>query len=170
VYSGGAQPRSLHDGGSVRLPVSLGQSTPQLHGGLLSGRLQASPLTRVATSPSHAVLRPLPGLALSGSYLGGGASLAIPMAQPHYLAVAADAPGPTALAHGRGSLADCHSLADSFPNNCSMSFSPDDLEAHIRTRFEECKRTVAVAGESPTDSPLLTYNGFDGAPRLAMYP
>jgi hypothetical protein len=33
-------------------------------------------------------------------------------------------------------------------------------QAHIRKRFEECKRVAVHDGESP-NSPLLTYAGFD---------
>mmetsp|Transcript_46237 Transcript_46237/g.106760 ORF Transcript_46237/g.106760 Transcript_46237/m.106760 type:complete len:133 (+) Transcript_46237:429-827(+) len=87
--------------------------------------------------------------------LFGGGSAGIPVSQPHLISV-------QTFQTGRlGSLNDSHSLADSF-TNCSMSFSPDDLETHIRKRFEECKRVaVQDGGELGSSPPAQTY-GFGG--------
>mmetsp|Transcript_13776 Transcript_13776/g.41625 ORF Transcript_13776/g.41625 Transcript_13776/m.41625 type:complete len:123 (+) Transcript_13776:3-371(+) len=49
-------------------------------------------------------------------------------------------------------IAKSQELADSY-NHCSMSFSPDDLEEHIRSRFEECKRVATVHTDGSPASP-----------------
>ncbi|KAG8461536.1 hypothetical protein KFE25_001140 [Diacronema lutheri] len=158
LHSGGVHPGSAHDGGSLRLPVSLGHSAPQPHN-LSPLRLGASPTA--AHRPQRAHGRTL------GAEGGSEGSSAIPLVVQAGFAQWPRVPG--ARQSGGHSLPEHGSLNESL-TNCSMSFSPDDLESHIRQRFEECTRAAVTEGgnlRSPGSSPppCTFYGGFDALGR-----